>query len=68
VNRKQRRALGFRREWTAAEFIEALERLGPILWEPDSSPGRFEGWAICPCCGQRNLWVSFPVAQDATCA
>ena len=41
------------------QLIEALERPGPILWESNPTPGRREGWAICPCCGNRELWVSF---------
>jgi hypothetical protein len=64
MNRKQRRALGMRGEWTADKLIEALERLGPILWEPEPRSGRREGWAICPCCGERELWVSVPTEED----
>ncbi len=47
------------------QLIEVLERPGPILWEPNPTPGRREGWAICPCCGNRELWVSFPEEDDA---
>jgi hypothetical protein len=36
-------------------LLAALERLGPILWE-EGQEGRI-GWAICPCCGKRDLRV-----------
>jgi hypothetical protein len=35
--------------------LKALESLGPILWE-EGQEGRI-GWAICPCCGKRDLRV-----------
>jgi len=40
-----------------AEFIAYLEANGGILWEPGKE-GR-EGWAICPCCGERELYIVF---------
>jgi hypothetical protein len=36
-------------------LLKALESLGPILWE-EGHEGRL-GWAICPCCGKRDLRV-----------
>ena len=44
--------------------IEQLERLGPILWEPNPPEGWKVGWAICPCCHERNLRVSICVPLD----
>lgn len=43
------------------EVIEYLKKNGGILWEPGKE-GR-EGWAICPCCGERELHVIL-VAED----
>lgn len=67
MNRAQRRKLGLKGT-TPAQLIQGLERLGPILWEPDPQPGRREGWAVCPCCGDRELWVSVPVEDDREAA
>jgi hypothetical protein len=43
-------------------LIKTLEYLGPILWEPGKE-GRV-GWAICPCCGKRNLKVEIKILQQ----
>ena len=56
MNREQRRKLGFR-GMTAEEIIDVLEANGGILWEPETSGGSRRGWAICPCCGKRELEV-----------
>lgn len=64
MNRKERRKLGLT-GLTAEQIVERLERRGAILWEPDPQPGRREGWAVCPCCGERNLWISVPVEDRA---
>lgn len=50
---------------TVGQLIFALERLGEILWEPNPQDGRREGWAVCPCCFERDLWVSLPLDDDA---
>jgi hypothetical protein len=33
-----------------------LEANGGILWEPDKRVG----WAICPCCGEREFQICIP--------
>jgi hypothetical protein len=40
---------------TTEQLVAALEKAGPILWEPGYEGRR--GWAICPCCGKRELQV-----------
>ena len=35
--------------------IEYLKAQGGILWEPGKEDR--EGWAICPCCGRRELHI-----------
>ena len=56
MNREQRRAL-VRQGYSEATPIDvaALERAGGILWEPGKEG--VEGWAVCPCCGERELHV-----------
>jgi len=57
MNREQRRAL-LRAGYVAAsppDLLASLERQGGILWEPGREG--IEGWAICPCCGERQLHV-----------
>ena len=56
MNRKKRRELGFG-GMTVERIIERLETIAPILWEPETPEGVRRGWAICPCCGKRNLEV-----------
>lgn len=56
MNRAQRRALlrlGYGEVGT--RHLASLERAGGILWEPGKEG--VEGWAICPCCGERQLHV-----------
>jgi hypothetical protein len=60
MNRRTRRAIRLHR-LTTEELVRRLERLGPILWEPMPQAGRREGWAICPCCGNRDLFISVPL-------
>lgn len=58
MNREQRRALKRRGYVEASRLaVAALERAGGILWEPGKE-GR-EGWAICPCCNERELHIVF---------
>ncbi len=56
MNREQRRAL-VRQGYAEATSVDvaALERAGGILWEPGKEG--IEGWAVCPCCGERQLHV-----------
>ena len=62
---EDRRAIGYRGNLSVGEIIAALERPGPILWEAHPHQGRREGWAVCPCCGERNLRVL--IAVEAGC-
>jgi hypothetical protein len=39
-----------------AKVIAYLENHGGILWEP----GKRVGWAICPCCGEREFEIRVP--------
>jgi len=58
MNREQRRALlraGYRDLSDPSTVVAALERRGGILWEQGREG--IEGWAICPCCGERQLHV-----------
>jgi len=55
MNRKQRRSRGRARKLTAEQIVAMLEQRGGILWEPGQEGRR--GWAICPCCGKRELLV-----------
>lgn len=41
------------RRW--AELVAELEKLGAILWEPGEEG--VAGWAVCPCCGEHDLWI-----------
>lgn len=49
---------------TAGQLIAILERRGPILWEAKAPEGRRQGWAVCPCCDKRELWVDLPDDDD----
>ena len=40
-----------------SELIRYLEESSGIPWDPGKE-GR-EGWAICPCCGERELHIVF---------
>lgn len=57
MNREQRRRLQ-RAGYVVPrhnEVLAQLEQQGGILWEPGREG--VEGWAICPCCGERQLQV-----------
>jgi hypothetical protein len=62
VKRKQRIPAMTKRPWTREEWIARLERLGPILWE-EGQEG-VAGWAVCPCCRKRELFIEFHMPGD----
>lgn len=47
---------------TFEEMLAYLEAHGGVLWEPGKEG--LVGWAICPCCGKRELRIEL-VDEDA---
>jgi len=46
---------------TIEQVLDYFETRGGILWEPGKE-GRV-GWAVCPCCGKRELEIIVPEGE-----